>query len=126
MKRSTQWDASADVIVVGGGSAGVSAAVAAARLGKSVILVERYPFLGGTATAAMVGPMATFHTLSGKQVIGGIPDEIVKALVKSGGSPGHVKDTIGVCGSYTPVEPEILKLVLLRLSKEAGVKLLFN
>jgi hypothetical protein len=120
------WEAEADVVVVGGGSAGVSCAVSSARLGKSTILVERYGFLGGTATASMVGPMATFHAKSGKQVVGGIPQEIVQRLVAQGGSPGHVKDTIGVCATYTPFEPEILKLVLLFLAKEAGVKLLFH
>jgi len=115
-----------DIVIIGGGSAGVSAAVAAGRLGKSVTLVERYPFLGGTATAAMVGPTATFHTKQGRQIVGGIPDEIVQALVKTGGSLGHVPDTIGVCGSVTPIEPELMKLMLLQFAKEAGVKMLFH
>lgn len=125
-KLKQAFEAEADVVVVGGGSAGVSAAVAAARGGQSVVLVERYPFLGGTATAAMVGPMATFHARSGRQVIGGIPSEIVTKLIEAGGSPGHVKDTIGVCATYTPFEPEILKLVLLLFAREAGVKLLLG
>jgi len=126
LKRTENWDAEADIILVGGGSAGVSASIAASRLGKSVILVERYGFLGGTATAAMVGPMATFHTRSGKQVIKGIPEEIVDELVSSGGSLGHIKDTIGVCSTYTPFEPEILKLVLLSAARRAGVNILFH
>ncbi len=120
------FEGKADVIIVGGGSAGVSSAVAASRSGCSVILVERYGFLGGTAAASMVGPMATFHTKSGKQIIGGIPEEIVLALIKNGGSPGFVKDTIGVCSYYVPFEPEILKLVLLTTAKKSGVKLLFH
>jgi hypothetical protein len=47
------WEA--DVVVVGGGAAGVAAAVAAARHGAAVVLIEKYGFLGGMATAAMVG-----------------------------------------------------------------------
>lgn len=115
-----------EITVIGGGSAGVSAAVAAARLGNPVTLIERYPFLGGTATAAMVGPTATFHTKKGRQIVGGIPDEIVQALVKTGGSLGHVPDTIGVAGSLTPIEPEMMKLVLLQFAEKAGVKILFH
>ena len=51
-----------DVLVVGGGNAGCAAALAAARTGARTLLVERYGFLGGTATAAMVGPWMTFHS----------------------------------------------------------------
>jgi phytoene dehydrogenase-like protein len=46
-----------DLIVAGGGLSGVAAAVAAAREGVSVLLIERYGFLGGMATAGMVNPM---------------------------------------------------------------------
>ena len=120
------WEGEADIVVVGGGSAGVTCAIAAARSGCSVILVEKYGFLGGTAAASMVGPMATFHTKSGKQIIKGIPEEIVQKLIESGGSPGYVKDTIGACSTYVPFEPEFLKLVLLAAAKNSGVKLLFH
>ena len=48
-----------DVLVVGGGPAGIAAAVARARNGASTILLERYGFLGGTATASLVGPFMT-------------------------------------------------------------------
>ncbi|MBV8147544.1 MAG: FAD-dependent oxidoreductase, partial [Candidatus Eremiobacteraeota bacterium] len=51
-----------EVLVVGGGNAGCAAALAAARSGARVLLVERYGFLGGTATASMVGPWMTFHS----------------------------------------------------------------
>ena len=78
-----------DVLVVGGGNAGCAAAIAAARHGARTLLVERYGFLGGTATAAMVGPWMTFH--SGKErIVGGIAQEIVERLVRTGASPGHM------------------------------------
>jgi len=121
-----RFKAESEVVIVGGGTAGVSAAIAAGRLGKSVILIERYPFLGGTATAAMVGPTATFHTKKGRQIVGGIPNEIVESLVQNGDSLGHVPDTIGVAGSVTPIDPDAMKLMLLQFAKSAGVKMLFH
>ena len=50
-----------DVAVIGGGISGCMAAIAAARCGASVILIEKYGFLGGTLTACGTGPMMTFH-----------------------------------------------------------------
>ncbi|HEY4390704.1 MAG TPA: FAD-dependent oxidoreductase, partial [Paenibacillus sp.] len=58
-----------DVAVLGGGPAGIAAALAAARCGESVILVERYGFLGGMSTASLVYPWMTFHTASGEQAV---------------------------------------------------------
>src|SRR3954451_10885713 len=51
----------ADVLVVGGGPSGLGAALGAAHAGADVILVERYGFLGGNATAALVMPLMSFH-----------------------------------------------------------------
>src|SRR3954451_10508472 len=51
----------ADVLVVGGGPSGLGAALGAARAGADVVLVERYGFLGGNATAALVMPLMSFH-----------------------------------------------------------------
>ena len=52
---------SCDVLVVGGGAAGVAAAVAAGRAGAKVVLLERYGFLGGLATAAQVGTICGLY-----------------------------------------------------------------
>src|SRR5438094_852283 len=54
--------AETDVLVVGGGPAGLGAAVGAADAGARVVLAERYGFLGGNATAALVMPLMSFHT----------------------------------------------------------------
>src|SRR3954452_15177662 len=51
----------ADVLVIGGGPSGLGAALGAAHAGADVILVERYGFLGGNATAALVMPLMSFH-----------------------------------------------------------------
>ena len=114
-----------DVLVVGGGNAGCAAAIAAARHGARTLLVERYGFLGGTATAAMVGPWMTFH--SGKErIVGGIAQEIVERLMREGASPGHVRDASDYVATITPFDPEIHKALLFAMMREAGVRLLLH
>lgn len=114
-----------DVLVVGAGNAGCAAAIAAARHGARTLLVERYGFLGGTATASMVGPWMTFH--SGKErIVGGIAQEIVERLVKMGGSPGHIPDASDYVPTITPFDPEIHKALLFEMMREAGVELLLH
>ncbi|HHY10819.1 MAG TPA: FAD-dependent oxidoreductase [Firmicutes bacterium] len=115
-----------DVIVAGGGPSGVTAAIAAARQGMKTLLIERYGFLGGMGTAALVGPWMTFHDRQGSQVIRGIPEEIVQRLIMMGGSPGHVPDTTGYVATVTPFDAELLKLAYLDLCLESGVTLLFH
>jgi len=114
-----------DVLVVGGGNAGCAAAIAAARHGASTMLVERYGFLGGTATAAMVGPWMTFHS-GQKRIVGCIAQEIVERLVRMGGSPGHVHDSSDYVPTITPFDPEIHKALLFQMMQEAGVHLLLH
>ena len=60
--RQAMLAAETDVIVVGGGPSGIGAALGAAEAGARVILAERYGFLGGNATAALVMPLMSFHT----------------------------------------------------------------
>jgi len=114
-----------DVLVVGGGNAGCAAAVAAARHGAKTLLVERYGFLGGTATAAMVGPWMTFHSGS-KRIVGGIAQEIVERLQRKGASPGHVHDSSDYVPTITPFDPEVHKALLFEMMREAGVDLLLH
>ncbi|MGD0475384.1 MAG: FAD-dependent oxidoreductase [Candidatus Velthaea sp.] len=114
-----------DVLVVGGGNAGCAAALAAARCGAKTLLVERYGFLGGTATAAMVGPWMTFHSDS-ERIVGGIAQEIVERLVAMGGSPGHIPDSSDYVPTITPFDPEVHKALLFDLMRESGVDLLLH
>jgi ribulose 1,5-bisphosphate synthetase/thiazole synthase len=114
-----------DVLVVGGGNAGCAAALAAARAGARTMLVERYGFLGGTATAGMVGPWMTFHS-GDDRIVGGIAQEIVERLVARGASPGHVRDASDYVATITPFDPEAHKALLFELMTEAGVDLLLH
>jgi glycine/D-amino acid oxidase-like deaminating enzyme len=114
-----------DVLIVGGGNAGCAAAIAAARCGARTTLVERYGFLGGTATAAMVGPWMTFHSGS-ERIVGGLAQEIVERLVERGASPGHIHDASDYVPTITPFDPEAHKALLFEMMRESGVRLLLH
>lgn len=115
-----------DIVVVGGGPAGINAAIAAGRKNKNVLLIERHGFLGGMSTIASVYPWMTFHTEDGKQVIKGIAEEIVQRLKDLGASPGHLRDTCGFVYSVTPYDPEVYKVLAVEMLVEAGVELLVH
>jgi hypothetical protein len=88
----------ADVVVAGGGPAGLGAAVAAARLGARVVLCERYGFLGGNFTVASVGTICGLYLDTGDGfdfVVGGLARELADRLQADGSGLGPVpfKDT---------------------------------
>lgn len=123
-----------DVAVLGGGPAGVCAALAAARAGARVILAEASPALGGMATLGMVGPFMTVYDRDGdKPVVGGLFLEIVERMERIGGAihPSRV-EAPSVYTSFiekyhrhvTPFDPFSLELVLDELLQEAGVEVL--
>src|SRR5512134_2063044 len=138
--RSAQLAAETDVLVVGGGPAGLGAALGAANAGADVILAERYGFLGGNATAALVMPLMSFHTQMptrerrgattllptdhgpGEPVVGGALAKLLQRLVHVGGA---IPPTLAT-GYVVPFDPEWFKLVALDLLDEAGVQLLFH
>ena len=130
----------ADVLVVGGGPAGLGAALGAVQAGARVILAERYGFLGGNATAALVMPLMSFHTQTptkerrgattllptdhgpGEAVVGGVLAKLLARLVSVGGA---IPPTLAT-GYVVPFDPEWFKIVALDLLDEAGVQLLFH
>ena len=73
-----------DVLVVGAGSAGIAAAVAAARRGADVLLVERYGFIGGLATFGLINLLLTLDDGCGNQVVAGLCQEVVDRLTARG------------------------------------------
>ncbi|HTR82514.1 MAG TPA: FAD-dependent oxidoreductase [Bacteroidota bacterium] len=114
-----------DVAVIGGGPSGFSAAVAAARAGANVLLVERREFLGGVATASMFQPWRGFHSF-GRQVVNGIGEEIVQRLQAAGGSPGHLVDPTGISFTVTPFDGDLLIAILRDFAATEHVSILLG
>lgn len=114
-----------DVIVVGSGSAGATAAVASARNGAKTLLLERLPFLGGISTAVL-DTFYGFYTPGtvAKKVVGGIPDEVTSGLKKFD-SWLERPNTHGA-GTAVTYHPEYLKIVWEDLVREAKVDVLLN
>src|SRR5688500_6827503 len=86
--RSTPVMAEAEVLVLGGGPAGIAAAAAAAQAGRRTLLVERYGFLGGMGTAAGVTNFCGLHAnVFGEiqQVVHGVADELLARIDRLGG-----------------------------------------
>jgi len=84
--RETPVLARTEVLVVGGGTAGVAAAVAAARAGAEVTLVERYGSLGGLATGGLIALLLTLDDGRGRPVIGGLCQEVTERMTAAGGA----------------------------------------
>ena len=110
-----------DLIVVGGGFAGVAAAISAAKQNIDVLLIEKYNSLGGAAVNSLVMPFMPFWTHMTKKeekvfLSGDIFLEIIAEMNKIS---GHKEISIGF-------DEEILKLVLNRMALKYGVNLLFN
>lgn len=109
-----------DLAVVGGGPGGIPAAIAAARQGVKVLLVEKNGYLGGNLTIGL--PLLGYLDKDGNQVIRGIAQEMVDRLTARGGcSPHH---WCPMHDSVTIYDDELLKVVLLEMCMEAGVELL--
>jgi hypothetical protein len=123
-----------DVVVAGGGTAGVVAAIAAARQGAKTVLLEAkgYPggivVEGGTALHSFYNLWKAFPDVEKRQVVRGIPQEIVDRLMEVGGTTGHAEMTKGydydsVC---TAIDTELYKLTVFEMMEEAGVDVCVN
>lgn len=115
----------ADVLVIGAGSAGCTAAIAAARAGCSVVLVERMGFPGGTGTAVLDTFYAFFTSgEGGRKIVSGLPDLPVEGLFARN-SVRRRPNSFGSGDGFT-YDPETLKLVWTRLLTDAGVRTILN
>lgn len=111
-----------DVVVVGGGSAGVASAIAASRCGCKTLLIERNAYLGGQATNAWVSAFCGFFTKGERptQCVKGIGDEVLQRLKDYGEDINYVINPSTKNASIR-FHPEILKLVLDDLILESAM-----
>lgn len=123
-----------DVVVAGGGTAGVVAAIAAARQGAETVLIESKGYLGGivveggTALHSFYNLWKAFPSAEKRQVVRGIPQEVVDRLMAVGGTSGHAEMSVGydydsVC---TAIDTELYKLTAYEMLEEAGVDVCVN
>ncbi len=119
--RETPVLMEAEIVVVGGGTTGPIAAIAAARRGRRVVLIERFGSLGGNLTLGL-------NTKPSGALVGGLPLEIWN-LARSRGGAGEeyrVMTKTGGIKIASPCDPEIMKMLLTRLCVDAGVQILFE
>jgi hypothetical protein len=114
-----------DVIIVGSGSAGSTAAIAAGRAGAKVLLLERLPFLGGTSTAVL-DTFYGFYTPGTRsiRVVNGISEDVMDGL-RVFDSWLERPNTHGA-GTGVTYHPEYLKVVWENLVRAASVDVLLN
>jgi hypothetical protein len=123
-----------DVVIAGGGTAGVVAALAAARQGVKTVLMEKKGYTGGTITEggtalhSFYNLWKAFPGVEKRQVVKGIPQEIIDRLMQVGACSGHAEMSKGynydsVC---TAIDTELYKLVTMQMLEEAGVTLYLN
>lgn len=123
--KNISIQASYDVIVLGSGSAGAVAALAAARNGARTLLLERLPFVGGTSTAVL-DTFYGFYTpgTQSVKVVGGIADDVMNRL--KGYSALLERPNTHGAGTGVTYHPEYLKVVWESLLTESGVDILLN
>ena len=125
-----------DVVVVGGGVAGFPAAIAAARNGAKTLIMDRFSYFGGTATASLMANINGFRNQNEPdylQTTKGIGEEVILRLIEAGGtgkSPYPAKTTYsdakGNLSYAYAIDTEKFKYVVLKMVKEAGVHILFH
>jgi hypothetical protein len=123
--KSLPEEGSFDIIVVGAGSAGATAAIAAGRTGAKTLLLERLPFLGGTSTAVL-DTFYGYYTPGNQsiKVVAGIADDVVSGL-NYYNACFERPNTFGA-GTGITYHPEYLKVVWEKLVVGAGCKMLLN
>ncbi len=108
-----------DVLVVGGGPAGVGAAFSAARNGMKTLVIEQFNCLGGVATAGGHGHLCIHSAWNSRtRTVGGIPFEMAQRVVKAG--YGAMDPT------YVDFEVEGMKLILEQMAEECNCKILYH
>ncbi|MFC0220830.1 FAD-dependent oxidoreductase [Pseudochelatococcus lubricantis] len=123
-EREIQVLGAHDVIVAGGGTAGVMAAIAAARNGASTLILERSGFFGGNIATQLLEHSAGWQDAAGHPIVGGLPLEMIDRLKAGGASPGLVDDDTGYTRTRLPVEHELFKSLIVEWLDEEGVAIM--
>ena len=113
-----------DVIVSGGGPAGIAAAIQAARLGARTLLLEKNAYVGGCAASGL--PFLNFFSRTGEQVIRGIGDELIRRMQEEKAALPHIRTRGGHVDSITMIDPEWVKICAEEMLLEAGVRILYE
>ncbi len=130
-ERQVPVVAETEVLVLGGGPAGIAAATAAARTGARTMLLERYGFLGGMGTAAMVTNFCGLHACingSIQQIVHGVADDILERLARLDGlkEPHEVKGPDGLKTGAQAYDTPAYKVAADDLLLSAGVDIRFH
>src|SRR6478736_5877735 len=118
--RSIPVSAEYDVLVVGGGPAGLTSALAAADDGLKVMLIESRSFVGGNMTIGL--PILGFLGQKGNQIIKGLPQKFIDRLKARNAASEHRPCPLHM--GITLVEPEAVKTVALEMLTKAGVEVM--
>jgi hypothetical protein len=117
-----------DVVVVGGGTSGVAAAISAARASGNTLLIERLGALGGQMNISGPPGFSYAHLFNPRyeQVIGGIIEETHNRLLKEGHALPHLKPDFRAGYSFSYVDPDWWGLLMFQMMEENGVHLLLH
>lgn len=115
-----------DVVIAGGGTAGVAAAVGAAQTGAKALLIERNPYLGGEATHSGVGAFCGFYSCGENpvKVVAGVGDQILEEMEKLGPTVDYIVSATG--NKNVNFQPEYLKCAMDNLLERQGVSCLLH
>ena len=109
-----------DLIVIGGGPAGIGAAFTAAEQKMRVAIIERHSILGGNWTNGYVLSILGVYTYSGKtKIVGGIADKVIERLKHANGTNGKV-------GNFIPFRPDEMKIALEQMALDLNIDLFYN
>jgi flavin-dependent dehydrogenase len=117
-----------DVVVVGGGTSGVSAAIASARAGANTILIERLGTLGGQMNVSGPPGFAYAYMFNPRreQIIAGIMEETHSRLLKEGHAVPHTTPDFRIGYSFSLVDPDYWGLLIFEMMTENNVNLLLH
>ena len=119
MRTECQAHVHSDIVVCGGGPAGIMAAVSAARMGCDVSIIEHFGFFGGAATACLVVPISGFFK-NEERVVGGLPWEFISELIRLNAARPEMPK------GHISVDPEYYKLAAQRMILKKRITPLMN